>query len=351
MYTFTDLGGRSVSLRPEGTPGVLRAIIENRLALPQKLYYVEPMFRQERPQKGRFREFNQIGLEVVGLGSPIVDAEVIAVASAYLTGVGVPDAVPEINSIGCSECRPAFREALLAFVRPRLAKFCPDCRSRAERNPLRAYDCKNEQCQRILDQAPRAVEHLCPACRDHYGRVKQYLGLYGVRFVENHKLVRGLDYYTRTVFEVKSRELGAQDTLLGGGRYDHLMQELGGDDAPAIGFALGLERLALSVTRPADKVGGAVSLYLVVLGETGVAAAVGLQQRLVKRGFVAMLGDPEKPLKRQLKDADRMQISQVVIIGEDEVRENCYTVRDMKQGSQRKVPGAELDRILDTLAP
>ena len=350
MYTFEDFGKRSITLRPEGTPGVIRAIIENRLSLPQKLFYIETMFRQERPQKGRYREFNQIGLEVIGVGSPIVDAEVVAVAAAYVAAVGVTGSSIEINSIGCRECRPRFREALLGFVKPELEKFCPLCRARAERNPLRVYDCKNEQCEQLLDRAPRPVDHLCGSCRDHYDRVKHNLGFYKTAFAENPKLVRGLDYYTRTVFEIKGEALGAQDTILGGGRYDYLMQEMGGADAPAIGFALGLERLVLSVDEAALVTGAPMSFFVVALGESTLMHAVPLQQRLVGKGLIGIIGEPGKPLKRQLKEADRFGVDHAIIIGDDEVKDNCCTVRDMKQGTQQRVKFGDFDRFLDQLA-
>ncbi len=350
MYTFEDLGKRSVTLRPEGTPGVIRAIIENRLVLPQKLFYVETMFRQERPQKGRYREFNQIGLEVVGAGSPVVDAEVIAVAAGYVAAVGVTRASVEVNSIGCRECRPRFREALLGFVKPELARFCPECQARAERNPLRVYDCKNEQCQRLLERAPRPVDHLCGACLGHYDRVKRHLDLYKTAFVENPKLVRGLDYYTRTVFEIRGEALGAQDTVLGGGRYDYLMQEMGGVDAPAIGFALGLERLVLCVDEANLVTSPPMSFYIVALGEAALEHAVPLQQHLAGKGRIAIVGEPERPLKRQLKEADRLGVDYAVIIGEDEVKGNRYTVRDMKRGTQQQVQSGDLDRFTDECA-
>ncbi|MEO0226203.1 MAG: histidine--tRNA ligase, partial [candidate division WOR-3 bacterium] len=290
MYTFTDLGKRSITLRPEGTPGVIRAVIENQLSLPQRLYYIEPMFRQERPQKGRYREFNQIGIEAVGIGSPLIDAEVINIGVELLRSVQIINFVVELNSIGCPICRPAFRSALLKFIKPKVVKFCPDCQMRADRNPLRIFDCKNEVCQQLLSDAPSPVDYLCSECRSHYANVKDYLKFYKIEFVENPRLARGIDYYTRTVFEIKDRHLGAQDTIIGGGRYDYLVKELGGPDAPAIGFALGLERLVQSMTQPEIKSGKMKTFFIIPLSASSLPLAINLQQTIVRKCSISLIG-------------------------------------------------------------
>lgn len=345
MYTFTDQGNRSITLRPEGTPGVIRAIIENELPLPQKLFYIEAMFRQEKPQKGRYREFNQIGIEAVGISSPIIDAEVVAVGAGLIRAVGVQGFIVEVNSIGCKDCRPAFRDALVKFMKPKLAAFCSDCQRRAQRNPLRVYDCKNEKCQRLVAHGPTSVLHLCPDCLSHYERVKKYLGFHKLAFVENPRIVRGLDYYTRTVFEIKSSELGAQDTIIGGGRYDYLMKELGGPEAPSIGFALGLERLVLLAEKHAAAPVIPRSYFIIVMLEDALSLAINLQQNIAAHGMIAAVGEPEKGIKRQMKDADRLKADFTIIIGEDELKGGFVTLRDMKEGSQKKLILEEIEKL------
>ncbi len=349
MYTFSDLGGRNLTMRPEGTPGVIRAIVENRLPLPQKLFYIEPMFRQEKPQKGRFREFNQIGIEAIGLDSPLIDAEVISVAAGYIKEVGIRDFTLELNTIGCNECRPKFREALLEFIKPKVTNFCTDCQSRIVRNPLRVYDCKEDKCIKLIEDAPVTVSFLCEQCLAHYNRVKKYLTNYGVKFIENFKLVRGLDYYTRTVFEIKTSTLGAQDSILGGGRYDYLMKELGGEDAPSIGFALGLERLVISAEQGMPVLSTPRSFFIIVMLEAAVVMGIRMQQRIAGLGMVGVFGESKKTLKRQLKDADKLKVDYAIIVGEDELKGSYITLRNMKDGHQERVPLDEFDKKLKLL--
>jgi len=247
MFTFTDKGGRDVALRPEGTAGAVRAYIENRLYADgtyKKLFYEGSMFRHERPQKGRYREFHQIGAEILGTANPLADAEIIKIADEILKALKVPATI-EINSLGCKKCRPAYREALLEYLNSRREELCEDCQRRLERNPLRILDCKEEGCQLIASQAPKITDYLCEECKAHYESVKNYLTALGVEYRENPHLVRGLDYYSKTVFECISEELGK--TVIAGGRYDYLVEELGGPPTPALGFAAGVERLALLV--------------------------------------------------------------------------------------------------------
>ncbi|MCD8205011.1 MAG: histidine--tRNA ligase, partial [Clostridia bacterium] len=248
MYTFLDKGGRSVTLKPEGTAGAVRMFVENRgefSSLPVKAYYLTPAFRYERPQAGRLREFHQFGLEVFGSKEPIADAEVIMAADTFLKRLGITGTRLEINSIGCRSCRAKYHEALKEYFRPRLGEMCELCRERFEKNPLRILDCKNEECGKIAEGAPEITSYLCEDCENHFSAVKSFLKDEGLDFTVNPRIVRGLDYYTRTVFEFVSTDIGAQGTVCGGGRYDDLICEIGGGDVPAIGFAAGIERLML----------------------------------------------------------------------------------------------------------
>ncbi|HWJ02606.1 MAG TPA: histidine--tRNA ligase, partial [Verrucomicrobiae bacterium] len=246
MYTFVDKGERSITLRPEGTAGVCRAYAENKLyANPQpvKVYYVGPMFRYEKPQAGRFRQFNQFGIEVFGTVNPAVDAEVISLAMDFYERLGLKGLEVHINSVGCKKCRPVHKVKLQEFLKARLEKFCPNCQGRFERNPLRMLDCKSPICQELSAGAPTTTQCLCEDCADHFEKVKGYLDRVGVRYRVNERLVRGLDYYTKTAFEIMVEEIGAQSAICGGGRYDGLIEEIGGPPTPGIGFALGMERI------------------------------------------------------------------------------------------------------------
>jgi histidyl-tRNA synthetase len=330
MYAFTDRDGTLVALRPEGTASVARAYIEGGLARSMpvaRLYYVGPMFRRERPQKGRFRQFSQIGAELIGRDDPAADAETICMVSDLCAAAGVRGARIDINSLGDAECRPRYREALVAFGRAHFDELCQDCRSRMERNPLRLLDCKNEACRAVSGSAPMMLDYLCEGCRSHHDRVLELLAAMEVPVTPNPRMVRGLDYYCRTAFEVIAEGLGAQDAVGGGGRYDGLIAELGGPEIAGIGFACGIERMDLASAGAAPATGP--SLLVAPLGADALAPALALARRLRQASHVVELGEADRKLKAQLKRADRNGARWVVIIGEDELRAGRATVRDM----------------------
>ena len=340
MYAFTDKGGERIALRPEATPSMVRAYVEHALeqALPVvKLFTMGPMFRHERPQKGRFRQFHQLNVEVFGLNDPAVDAEVIDLAWSLVAGLGIPRAELVINSVGCAECRPKFQAALLAALGDDLPKLCEDCQRRARTNPLRIYDCKVEADQPIIDRLPHSVDYLCEACAAHFDGVKAQLDVWGIPWRISHRLVRGLDYYTRTTFEVLGETLGAQNALLGGGRYDGLVKDLGGPDRTGIGFAAGLERLVLALPEgAADAVPGRA--FVVAIGDDGRAEALRLLRELRQAGLPAQMELEARGMKSQMKRADRLQARIALIVGGDELARGEVTVRDMRTGDQRAVP-------------
>jgi histidyl-tRNA synthetase len=340
MYTFTDKGGERIALRPEATPSMVRAYVEHALeqALPVvKLFTMGPMFRHERPQKGRFRQFHQLNVEVFGLNDPAVDAEVIDLAWGLVHGLAIPRAELVINSVGCAACRPKFQAALLAALGDDLPKLCEDCQRRARTNPLRIYDCKVEADQPIIDRLPHSVDYLCEACAAHFDGVKAQLDVWGIPWRISHRLVRGLDYYTRTTFEVLGETLGAQNALLGGGRYDGLVKDLGGPDRTGIGFAAGLERLVLALPEgTAEAVPGRA--FVVAIGDDGRAEALRLLRELRQAGLPAQMELEARGMKSQMKRADRLQARIALIVGGDELARGEVTVRDMRTGDQRAVP-------------
>jgi histidyl-tRNA synthetase len=345
IYKF-DVNKKLYALRPEGTASVLRAFIENKLTLPARFLYLWSMYRRERPQRGRYREFQQIGIELLGESKPFHDAEIIEQGKKFLLLIGARDFKIELNSIGCPGCRKAYRENLQTYLKPHLSDLCEDCRRRFERNFLRIFDCKKEDCQRVYDGAPKITDNLCPECADHYGQVKTYLGLFGVEYIENKKMVRGLDYYTRTVFEFKHGELGAQDTIIAGGRYDLLMRELGGSDTPCIGWAMGPERLLLAMAEEMPEIRNKKVFFIVGMGERFVKDIICLRDRIHSNGQKCMLGDPGEPIKQQMKKADKVKATYAVIYGEDEEKEGVYAVKDMQTGKQTKIPITEFDSFL-----
>ncbi|MEI6308331.1 MAG: histidine--tRNA ligase [bacterium] len=340
MYTFADRGGRSLTLRPEGTAAVARAYLQHNLAnrgLPQKLLYLGPMFRYERPQAGRFRQHHQFGFEVLGAGEAMVDVEVITVAIAVYRTLGIQRFTVLLNSIGCRNCRPDYLALLRESMTPHLDKLCPDCQRRHAGNPLRLLDCKNPSCQPILDQAPHSAGNLCPDCRSHFQEVQRLLSLVALPFQLEPRLVRGLDYYTRTVFEVTSPDLGAQNALCGGGRYDDLVATLGGSPTPGVGFAGGLERaLLILVERGAANL-TPLDVYLVHLGPEAQERALLLSQELRQAGLAVNQSYDTRSLSSQLKIANRKSARYTVIIGEDELRRGVAMVREMALGQQTEV--------------
>ncbi len=351
MYTFEDQGKRSITLRPEGTAGVVRAYLEHSLGEKSplvKFYYLGSMFRQERPQKGRMREFHQFGIEAIGSADPAVDAEQIEMGVRICRELKITDFKTHVNSIGCPVCRPVHRDKLLSFMKDKIDKLCDDCKTRYLRNPLRMFDCKNEECIEQLKSAPVMIDFLCEDCQAHYDQVKKYLSELKIDYFEDKRLVRGLDYYTKTAFEIKSPQLGSQDTLLGGGRYDLLVGELGGKSTPAIGFAAGMERfmLVLEMQKKLDVEEKKLNLFIAVLGDEARAFAVKLVKDLRQKNISCETDYLQRSLKAQMREANRQKAEKVLIIGEDEMKKGKAVLKEMQSGEQKEI---DLDRIDDVL--
>ncbi len=349
MYTFTDKGDRSITLRPEGTAPVVRAFLEHKLygkALPKKFFYFGPMFRYERPQAGRYRQFHQFGVEVIGSDAPDVDVEIIMLGIDFIEEFGFKDYYVEINSIGCSECRPPYLEELKAYLSGK-EDLCENCQERLKTNPLRVLDCKSPVCQEIVSEAPVITEHLCPVCQENFNQVKEGLKKLNLDFRKVPTLVRGLDYYTNTVFEVKSDELGAQDAIFSGGRYNGLLEEIGDRDIPATGFALGLERLEILLEEEAREFGDDLQVYITTIGEEAEAESLDILHRLRKAGYSADRDYGGRSVGSQMKDADRKNSRYCLIIGSEELKAGEATLRDMKSGEEEAVP---LDGILEYMS-
>ena len=348
MYTFIDRQKESLTLRPEATAGICRAVIENGLYAQGKilkLFTIGPMFRHERPQRGRLRQFHQLNAEVFGSNAPGTDAELIALALDILDAGGARGLRLEINSLGCPVCRPAFREALKKFLTGLREKLCEDCQRRVERNPLRVLDCKRQECQSLYVDAPRLEDFLCPACKEHYLSVLKDLETLNIAYVKNPRLVRGLDYYVRTTFEIKAPDLGAQDTVAAGGRYDGLVKALGGPDIPGVGFAIGLERFLLIAELPED-LSPPLDLFVAALGEEARRLVLPLVRNLRRHGLMVDLDHEGRSLKAQLKQANRLRARFALIIGEKELQEGKVLLRDMTTGAQEPLAQAELESAL-----
>ncbi|OLN32273.1 histidine--tRNA ligase [Desulfosporosinus metallidurans] len=343
MYTFLDKGDRSMTLRPEGTASVCRAYVENKLhgqPQPVKLYYMGPMFRYERPQSGRFRQFHQFGVEVLGADQPLVDAEVISLVWNLYQRLGLTQLEVHVNSVGCPVCRAKHREQLQEFLASRRNELCKDCQERFERNPLRILDCKNLSCQAVTSGAPTTHDTLCQDCSTHFERVLALLDVAGVVYRVNPRLVRGLDYYTKTAFEVMVEEIGAQSAICGGGRYDGLVEEIGGPPTPGIGFAMGIERVltALQVQHklPEEKTG--LFAMLIALGEKAQNEGFSLLGALRAQGMPVNMDLQGRNLKAQLKAANRQSARYALILGEEELERNMLLIRDLTLGEQSEVP-------------
>jgi histidyl-tRNA synthetase len=340
MYAFTDKGGERITLRPEATPSLVRAFVEHGLeqamAVP-KIYLMGPMFRYERPQKGRYRQFHQLDVEVFGISDAAIDAEVIDLAWTLVTELGIANVELVINSVGCAACRPAFGEALVKSIGDDVTALCADCQRRAATNPLRIFDCKVPQDQPVIDRLPRSTDYLCEACRQHFDAVVCHLGVYGIPCRISHRLVRGLDYYTRTTFEILGGNIGAQNAILGGGRYDGLVKQLGGPDRVGIGFAAGIERLVLAMP---EGTGAATRLpvFVAAMGEAARGAAIGLLRDLRRAGFEAHMEYEGRSIKSQMKRADRLKAVLTLIIGDDELAAGVVTAKDMRTSEQVRVP-------------
>ncbi|MCR4424155.1 MAG: histidine--tRNA ligase [candidate division WOR-3 bacterium] len=349
MYTFNDRAGRSLTLKPEGTPGVVRAVLENQLRLPCRLFYITPCFRYSRPQKGRYREFYQLGAEALGEAHPLVDAETIQLGAEFFARLGINDCLVLINSIGCRLCRPHYREKLLNFLRPYQEELCPDCASRLEHNPLRTFDCKNPHCQKVLEAAPLPHQHLCPECQKHFAAVLSGLKNTPVRWELNEHLVRGLDYYNRTTFEFVSPVLGEQISLGGGGRYDYLIEEFGGPPTPAIGLAIGLERTLLALPEP-ETAPLRQMVFIVWTGAEELPAARELVDRLRAENIPALISYETPKLKRQFHLADLAQARLCVVVGAEEMKRGVYGLKDLSSGAQTEVSHADIvNRIREIL--
>lgn len=345
MYTFEDRGGERLSLRPEATAGILRAVAEHSLLHKDsvlKLFAIGPMFRRERPSKGRFRQFFQVDAEIIGDDSPWTDAELIAAAHAMMVNIGAFGLVMEINSVGCRDCRPVYRGVLQEFLRPYFDELCDDCRRRFDRNPLRVLDCKAQRCSEIVQDAPLITASLDGPCREHYAQVKQALDLMEVPYREEPTMVRGLDYYTRTAFEIIHQDLGRSKAVGGGGRYDTLLEELGGPSAGGIGFAIGMERLAMGMPDDDPRFARSIDAYVAALGEEARKAAFPLVYRLRRAGIEVESRYDSKSLKAQMKIADKIGARKVIMIGDDELSRNEATVRDMKTSEQVPVKLVDL---------
>ena len=342
MYTFEDRGGRSMTLRPENTASVVRAYLEHKLYGEQKVhkfYYMGPMFRHDRPQAGRYRQFNQFGVEEIGSQDPAVDAEIIAMAFQLFRELGLNDLVLHLNSVGCPKCRPVYRQKLIEFFDGKRDELCDDCKSRLDKNPLRVLDCKEDGERMLSEGVPLITDYLCEECAEHFEKVQSYLTGIGISFEKDPRLVRGLDYYTKTAFEIMYAPLGAQSTVCGGGRYDGLIEEIGGPSVPGIGFAVGMERLLLTLKEqgllpPVEEIRPA---YIVALGDEARKEAFILQQALRAKSLYAEIDTNGRSMKGQMKAANKINADFTVIIGEDELAQGQAQIRNMETKEQETV--------------
>jgi len=348
MYTFPDHGSGStlVSLRPEGTAGVVRAYTEGALHQVEpvrKLYYLGPMFRRERPQKGRLRQFHQIGAEALGRSDPFVDVEMMLLLQDFFGDLGIEGTRLDVNSIGCATCRPEYRNRLLAFLEDRRDGLCDDCKRRMERNPLRVFDCKQESCAAIVKGAPSIRSHLCDACQAHFETVVELLGQAALEFNVNERLVRGLDYYCRTTFEWKDARLGAQDAVAAGGRYDGLVKALGGPPTAGVGFALGVERLMLLLAQKSDDPKRAPLVYFAWIGEVARCRMFPLAHQVRRAGVRVEIEGQDRSLKSQMRRADKLGARLVLILGPEELEQGRAVLRHMETKQQSEVDLNDLE--------
>ncbi|MDO5331496.1 MAG: histidine--tRNA ligase [Bacillota bacterium] len=350
MYTFT-IADRSLSLKPEGTAGVVRSFIENKLyaeTMPAKYYYATPCFRYEKMQKGRQREFHQFGIEIFGSESMLADAEVISLAYTFLTELGIDGLKLKLNSIGCPACRAKYREILQEFLRPNLDKFCDTCKGRFDRNPMRILDCKSPECQALCKGAPQMIDYLCDDCKSAFSELCQSLDMLGIPYEQDSSIVRGLDYYTKTAFEFVSDKLGAQATVCGGGRYDHLIEQLDGPVTPGVGFGLGIERLLLIIEAMGIEIPKPTicDIFVASLGDRATKEAIVITNNLRTKGYTVQFDVNKRGLKGQLKYADRLNANYVIIIGDDELDKGIVQFRNMSNSSQKEIA---IDKILEEI--
>ncbi|MBI3815690.1 MAG: histidine--tRNA ligase [Nitrospinae bacterium] len=352
MYTFPDRGGDSLTLRPEGTASVVRAYVEHNLYNPPsvvKLYYMGPMFRCERPQAGRYRQFYQIGAEVFGTENPEIDAEVIGMLMRYFEKLGLTELELQINSLGCDECRPKFKEALLQFLKQKKSLLCEDCQRRYERNPLRIFDCKSANCHEATKDAPTIETHRCENCKRHFDSTLSYLDKLDIQYTKKPKLVRGLDYYTKTAFEIVSKGLGSQNAIAGGGRYDKLVEEFGGPPTPAFGFAIGVDRTAPLIQQSAISNQQSVPLiFIATLGERADLKAFELINVLRQNGIRVERDYEKGSLKSQMKKANKSGARYTIVIGDNELDKDTVILRDMSSAKQDEI---DMERIVEILVP
>ena len=353
MYTFNDLGQRSITLKPEGTSGVCRAFLEHKLfanVQPTKFYYNIPCFRYEKPQSGRLREFHQLGIEVFGSYDMLADAEVIALAEDFLKGLGIKSLELRINSIGCPTCRAAYRQVLQDYFRPHLEELCETCKGRFDRNPMRIIDCKNESCKEIAKNAPLMLDHLCDECKNDFEELKNNLDIMGVLYTVDPTIVRGLDYYTKTAFEFVSGELGAQSTVCGGGRYNNLIEQLGGDSVPGVGFAMGFERLLLTLEAENVEIEDTEKsdVLVAMLDKSNACRNYGLTlaKKLRSEGIKVQIDLLARNFKGQFKFADRIGAKYVIVIGEDEIKTDTLTLKNMANSQQISVKACDIIKEL-----
>lgn len=355
MYTFSHgEKGQSYTLRPENTASAVRAYLENKIYGQEsvtKWFYIGPMFRHDRPQAGRYRQFHQFGVEVLGSFSPMTDGEVICMAMQLFKELGLQDLKLQINSVGCPKCRPVYRERLLEFFRDKQDELCHDCQSRLEKNPMRLLDCKIDSQKEIFQGAPEIHEHLCEECREHFEAVKQYLTAAGIEFEINPRLVRGLDYYTKTAFEIQYQPLGAQSAIGGGGRYDGLVEELDGPATPGIGFAIGMERLMLALEKQAlsQEVETESTVFVLAMGEAAQKQGFAILQQLRARHIACEMDMQGKSMKSQMKLANKIQAKYVIILGDDELSIGKATLRNMENSEQEQVDLVQIVEKIDSL--
>lgn len=341
MYTFMDKGDRSITLRPEGTASVCRAYLENKMygdGNIRKLYYMGPMFRYERPQKGRYKQFNQFGVEFLGTNEAISDADVIKFAVFVLEEIGLKDLELHINSVGCPSCKPIYKKALIEYFEDKKDKLCNSCLDRLEKNPLRILDCKNESCKELTEKAPIMTEYLCQECSPHYENVKRFLEISDIKYIENPRLVRGLDYYTNTAFEIIAKDFAAQGTVCGGGRYNGLVSLIGDRDVPGIGFAMGIERILLLLEEKKINIDSDITLdyYIIGMGDKAEELAFKILNLLREKSYYAEIDYQGKSFKNRIKTADKLNAKYLIIIGDNELEKNTIIIKDMNVGTQEE---------------
>ncbi len=342
MYTFEDKAGRSITLKPEGTSPAVRAFIENGIfnePQPTKLFYFTPCFRYEKPQAGRLREHHQFGVEALGANDPAIDAEVINIAMTLYRRLGVEGLELKINNIGCPNCRTEYNRKLKEYLRPKLDKLCETCQDRYNKNPLRIIDCKEERCQQQIADIPFMLDNLCEECSDHFDKFKEALELMGLKYTVDPRIVRGLDYYTKTAFEIVTDKIGAQSTVCGGGRYDGLVEEVGGPSIPSVGFGMGIERMLLLLEKSGIEIPTpeTMDLFIIGLGDAGVKESIKLVHTLRDNGIRADKDYMSRSLKAQMKYANKLNSKYITVIGEDEISNNKIKVKNMENGSEKEI--------------